>query len=189
MKEPPGLGRDAARHHAGPVRAEVSAIVAESDVVAGFRDGARARTQPVRMDVLPAKREDVECGLREGGASRPAFRDEDVAAPFVVEDPADVTVREVLEIEVPLVREAPDSLAGVVKPSRASLPGAPLRVDVLTRCGGLRCDHRRRGRLLVGARRRERHQAQEDSGLDAPHHSFQYGSFALFGPSREERSR
>jgi len=42
------------------------------------------------MDVLAAKRQNIRPRVREGGAARPVFRDENVPAPVVVEDPADV---------------------------------------------------------------------------------------------------
>jgi hypothetical protein len=61
--------------------------------------------------------------------------DEHVAAAVVVEDPADVALQEMVQSEVPLVREAPDPLAGVVQVSGAALADASVRVDVLSRRG------------------------------------------------------
>jgi hypothetical protein len=124
------------------------------------------------MDVLAAEQEDVVPCVRKRRAADAVPGDEDVAVAVVVEDPAVVPLEEVAQVEIALVLEAPDPLAGVVEVAGPALRGSAARIDVEdgSRGGRLR---RRRGRL--GRARRERQNAKDDRGLDASAHVAQYG--------------
>jgi hypothetical protein len=141
------------------------------------------------MDVLPAERQHVELCVGELRASAAMLGNEDVAAALVVKDPADVTAREVIEVEVPLVGEAPDPLARVVQRSRAALPGAPTGIDLLTGCRRPGLGGGRQVRLAAGAGRGERQHGEEKAGLDGSHRIAQYGSEPVVRPEAERPSR
>ena len=130
MEEAPSLRVDEGRGQTGSIRTKMGAVVLERGVVTGLRDRTLAIPEPVRMDMFPAKRQNVEPGARKRRAGAAILRYEHVAAAVVVEDPADVTVEKVLQVEVALVGEAPDPFARVVERAGAALPRAPLRVDV-----------------------------------------------------------
>jgi hypothetical protein len=182
MKEPPRLSVDAARRQPGPVRSEVCAVVAQGDVVAGFRHRTRTPPEPVRMDVPPAERQHVESRVRELGPAAPVLGNEDVSAPFVVKDPADVAAGKVSEVEVSLVGEAPDPFARVVQRAGTTFSGPSGRVDVLPRRCRLRLGSLHRTGRLAGARRGQRQEAEEDRRVKMPHDGIQYGSAAVREP-------
>jgi len=83
-------------------------------------------------------------------------------AAVVVQDPADVALEKMIQVEVALVGEAPDPLARVVEIAGSSLPGAPLRIDVLPRGRGPGVRRRRGARRLSRARRKKGHGCQAD---------------------------
>jgi hypothetical protein len=116
------------------------------------------------------------------------FGNEDVAAAVVVDDPADVAGRKVIEVEIPFVGEAPDPFARVEQSSRPALSGPPIRIDLLTGCRRAGPGERRQVRLAAGAGRRESEHGKENRGLDGSHRVTQYGSDPVVRPEAERRS-
>jgi hypothetical protein len=126
------------------------------------------------MNVGPAQGEDIGSGSGKAGPAGPVLRDEDIPAAVVVDYPSDVIVREMRQIEVPLVGEAPDPFARVEQQSRPERTRAALCIDVLPgghRRLGFFCGSRRGSRACEACRQR----AEEDCGFDARHGVGQYG--------------
>jgi hypothetical protein len=78
------------------------------------------------MNVGPAQGEDIGSGSGKAGPAGPVLRDENIPAAVVVDYPSDVIVREMRQIEVPLVGEAPDPFARVEQQSRPERTRAAL---------------------------------------------------------------
>ena len=136
MQEPPALGVEATLRHARSVRGVVPAVVAERDAVPPLLHRPPARAEKVGMEMLPAEAQDVRPRLGERRPALAIARDEDVAVPFVVHDPADVAGNEVVEREIAAVGDAPDPLAGVVEIPGSARGRPAALVDLDPRGGG-----------------------------------------------------